>query len=195
MLLAFPGWWRGCWDCHGKSVFIWRTKAICTLRKLSSYLLETAEPRQLKSFRCDAEWKQWLQHHELLFWVGHKLLEKIFLAEHICNISTTKIYFHPQILMSLFEDWTCYRQTHLRGQEIIQLGGLARKVLLWREQRNCSSLSTNLSEYLVCHLMTNPELKLEDSLIDNIYFNKKTQKYRPQQIYIADIQLLFDQIC
>lgn len=70
MLLALPGWWRACWDCHGKSVFIWRTKAICTLRKLSSYLLQTAEPCQLKSLHCDAGWKQWLQHHEMLFWVG-----------------------------------------------------------------------------------------------------------------------------
>lgn len=48
-----------------------------------------------------------------------------FLAEHLCNISTTKTCFHPQILMSRFEDWMYYGQTHLPGQERIQLWGLA----------------------------------------------------------------------
>lgn len=124
-----------------------------------------------------------------------KLLKKIFLAEHLCNISATKICFHPQILTSLFEDWMYYGQTCLRGQERIQLWGLERTVLLYTEQINCSPLSINLSEYLVSHLVANPELKLlEDALIDN-YFNKTTQNYRPQQIYIADIQRLFDQPC
>lgn len=127
MLLALPGWWRRCWDCHGKSVFLWRTKAICTLRKLSSYLLQKcwAMPAQIFLLWC---WRKAITAASwaaILSWML-KLLKKILLAEHLCNISATKICFHPQILRTLFEGWMCYKQTHLRGQETIQLWGLAR---------------------------------------------------------------------